>query len=284
MSGSVLIGVAGPETDIGICRDSIQQIETPPGSALWFGRATKGYEARQSHFNRFIESGHEWLLLLDHDMVYAPDTLMRLMSHGVQYVSGYYLQRRFQPLIPVWFWPTGVGSPGEWPLRPFLEEPESGKLHALGGSGWGCILLHREVVEGVRKTVLKGEWDVIEDDMDVWPYDLKIVMKALHEGDIETLRREIRPLRGQFDRQPIGSDLRYPVLAAAAGFQLWGDPDVRPGHVVSYPLAASDYTAQSAATYAALMRDADEATGRGREKWVAHMQELSAAHMQELGR
>lgn len=274
MSGTVYIGVVGPETDIGECRDSIQQIETPPGSVLWFGRGTKGYEARQSHVNRFIGSEHEWLLMLDHDMVYAPDTLTRLLAHsahGVQYVSGYYLQRRFRPLIPVWFHPSG----GEWPLRPFLEEPESGKLHALGASGWGCILVHREVVEGVRKTVLKGEWDVVEDDMDVWPYDLKVVMKALHEGDIETLRREIRPLRGQFDRQPIGSDLRYPVLAAAAGYQLWGDPDVRPGHMVRYPLVMSDYTAQPAATYAALLRDADEATGRGRELWSAHMRELA---------
>ena len=278
---SVYIGVTGPDADIGMCRDSIQQIETPPGSALWFARSTKGYEGRQSHFNRFIESEHEWMLLLDHDMVYEPDTLTRLMSHGVQYVSGYYLQRRYRPMIPVWFRPTGVGpgrleSPPEdaWPLLPFLEEPESGKLHRLGGAGWGCILIHREVAVGVRATVLKGEWDVIEDDMDVWPYDLAAVMKALNDGDIETLRREIRPFRGQFDRQPVGSDLRYPILAAMAGFTLWGDPDVQPGHVLNYPLAASDYTAQSASTYAALLRDAQTATDQGRERWLAHLSEL----------
>lgn len=267
--GSCYIGVVGPETDIGICRDSIQQMETPPGSQLWFNRATKGYEARQAHFNRFIESEHEWLLMLDHDMVYAPDTLTRLLSHEVQYVSGYYLQRRFRPMIPVWFHPDEG-----WPMRPFLEDPEPGRLHRLGASGWGCILLHREVVEGVRATVLKGEWDVIEDDMDVWPYDLRMVMKALNEGDIETLRREIRPFHGQYDRKPVGSDLRYPVLAAAVGYQLWGDPDVAPGHVVGYPLEASDYSSQSAATYAALMREADAATARGRAKWMAHLAEL----------
>lgn len=276
---SVYIGVVGPETEIGECRDSIQQIEAPPGSALWFNRATKGYEARQAHFNRFVASEHEWLLLLDHDMVYAPDTLARLMAHGVQYVSGYYLQRRFRPLIPVWFYP----GEGQWPLRPFLEEPEPGKLHRLGGSGWGCVLIHREVVEGVRATVLKGEWDVLEDDMDVWPYDLKAVMRALDEGDLATLRREIRPLRGQFDRQPMGSDLRYPILAAAAGYPLWGDPDVRPGHVVGYPVEASDYTAQAAATYAGLLRDAEAATARGRARWVEHMAELTPPTAELMG-
>ncbi len=270
MADTCYIGVAGSDMDIGICRDSIQQIVVPEGSELWFNRATKGYEARQAHFNRFIDSEHEWLLLLDHDMVYAPDTLERLMAHGVPYVSGYYLQRRYRPLVPVWFHPFD----GQWPLRPFLAEPERGRLHPLGGSGWGCILLHRSVVTGVRATVLKGEWDVLEDDMDVWPYDLSVITKALEAGDIETLRREFRPLRGRFDRQPMGSDIRYPVLAQTAGFQLYGDPDVNPAHVVSYPLAATDYTGQSAATYAALLRDGDEATARGRMVWEAHMEAL----------
>ena len=65
--GTCYIGVAGPENDIGECRDSIEQIVTRPGDKLWFGRGTKGYEVRQTHFNRFIDSDHEWLLMLDHD-------------------------------------------------------------------------------------------------------------------------------------------------------------------------------------------------------------------------
>lgn len=267
MSESVYIGVVGPENEIGDCRDSIQQMAVPDGSELWFNRATKGYEARQAHFNKFIAGGHDWMLLLDHDMIYERDTLQRLMSHGVDYVSGYYLQRRYRPLIPVWFHPFD----GQFPLRPFIEQPEPGRLHPLGGSGWGCVLIHRRVVEAVRRDVLKGEWDVLEDDMDVYPYDLSAVMAALDAGDLAALRREFRPFRGQFDRQPMGSDLRYPILAREAGHQLMGDPDVRPGHVTGYPVEASDYTAQSAATYAALLRDADEATGRGRAKWTGYM-------------
>ena len=263
MSGSVYIGVAGPDTDIGECRDSIQQIEAPDGSNLTFGRGTKGYEVRQVHFNNFIDGEHEWLLLLDHDMIYAPDTLMRLLAHGVDYISGYYLQRRYAPMIPVWFHP----SYGEWPLRPFLEKPLPGRLHELGATGWGCVLLHRRVVEGVRERVLKGEWDVIEDDMDLLPYDLSVIMAALRDGDLDALRREIVPVRGQFDRRPVGSDLRYPYLAARAGFTLWGDPDVRPAHLIHYPLAASDYIAQPDETHEALLHDGDEATARGRAMW-----------------
>lgn len=263
MSGSVYIGVAGPDSDIGECRDSIQQIEAPDGSSLTFGRGTKGYEVRQRHFNNFIDGGHEWLFLLDHDMLYAPDTLTRLLAWGMDYVSGYYLQRRYAPMIPVWFHP----SYGEWPLRPFLEKPLPGRLHELGATGWGCVLLHRRVVEGVRERVLKGEWDVIEDDMDLLPYDLSVIMAALRDGDLDALRREIVPVRGQFDRRPVGSDLRYPYLAARAGFTLWGDPDVRPAHLIHYPLAASDYIAQPDETHEALLHDGDEATARGRAMW-----------------
>lgn len=269
---SVYIGVAGPDNDIGPCRDSIQQLSRGPDDVIVIGRGTKGYEVRQQHVNNFIESGHEWLLMLDHDMIYAADTLTRLLAHGVQYVSGYYLQRRYAPMLPVWFHPPADGN--EWPLAPFLDIPESGRLYALGASGWGCVLLHRTVIEGTRAQVLKGEWDIIEDDLDVWPYDLAVVMRALRDGDLDTLRREIRPWRGQFDRRPVGSDLRYPMLARAAGFKLWGDPDVKPGHVIEYPLAASDYALQDEATRAAVAESAAEATARGRALWQAHRMEL----------
>jgi len=272
MSDSVYVGVSGSEIEIGDCRDSIQQITVPAGSELWFNRATKGYEARQAHFNKFVDGGHDWMLLLDHDMIYARDTLLRLMSHDVDYVSGYYLQRRFRPLVPVWFHPFT----GAFPLQPFIERPEPGRLHPLGASGWGCILIHRRVVEGTRENVLNGSWDVLEDDMAVYPYNLSVIMSALDAGDIAAVRREFQPLRGQFDRQPMGSDLRYPILASMAGFQLMGDAGVCPGHVTHYPVEATDYGAQSADTYAGLMREAAAATERGREKWRNYMDGIGA--------
>lgn len=269
MSDTVYIGVAGPDVDYGPARDSIEAIERGPADGLWFGRGTKGYEVRQRHFNRFIESGHDWLLMLDSDMVFAPDTLERLMAHDAAYVSGYYVQRRYHPMLPVWFKP---GS--EWPLEPFLEEPERGRLHELGASGWGCVLLHRAVIEDTRAQVLKGQWDILEDEMTFWPFDAARVMAALSAGDLDALRRELRPLRGQYDRQPVGSDIRYPLLARAAGYTLYGDPDVRPGHIVNYPLTPDDYAGQHADTKAQLARQLGEATERGRAAWRGHMEAL----------
>lgn len=217
-TGSAYIGVVGPETIPVQAMLSILNIERRPGdTAPKFKMATKGYEARQLHINEFLESDHQFILLLDHDMIFAPDTLERLRKHGRPYVSGLYMRRRVAPMFSVWFEPFD----GQWPLMPFTDDPERGRLHKIGASGWGCMLMHRDMIEAVRPS-LCGEQEVIEDDMDTWP-----------DGT---------PCRGTKD--PVGSDVRYPVICQRAGFTLWGDPDVRPSHIMNYELSPDDYTRQ----------------------------------------
>lgn len=239
---SVYIGVVGGELDYGICRDSIERMERATADdTTVYARATKGYEARQRHIDNFIESDHEWLLLLDHDMVFPPDTLTRLMSHSKKFISGYYLFRQVTPSMrPIWFQPP---RGDKWPLPPVLEDPERGRLHELGASGWGCILIHREVIEDTR-LVLKGQPDVLEDRMEWWPYDFDTVITAIRHGDMGTVRKELRPLRGTFSGggDMVGSDVRYAWFARQAGHILYGDPDVRCGHVTLYSVHPDDYS------------------------------------------
>jgi len=251
-TGSAYLCVVGPDGEHGPSRDSIEKIARRPGdSPLAFIRATKGYEARQAHINNFIEkTQYEFILMLDHDQVFPMDTLERLRSHKLPYISGLYLRRNPELMAPVWYRPFG----GKWPMEPWVGIPERGKLHPLGASGWGCMLMHRDVVVGVR-ALLKGEEEVLEDDMDIWPYDIARIMDAINGLDnlletknlhpvaikafVEVLKEEIRPLR--CDREIVGSDIRFPFYAKAAGFQLMGDPEVRCGHVINYPLSPNDY-------------------------------------------
>ena len=253
--GSCYVGVVGPEIDIAECWASIQNVKLRPGDEgpKRFS-ATKGYEARQQHINIFMQSKHDFILLLDHDQLFEPDTLEHLRSHKLPYVSGLYMRRQLHPVAPVWFRPFA----GAWPMEPWVGKVERGKLHKIGASGWGCVLIHREVIEAVRK-ITKGEWDVLEDDMDVWPYDLLNIMSALRgirylvdsrpdesalypslKHHLETLEAEIRPLRAD-SSSIVGSDIRFPFYAKAAGFQLYGDPDVRCGHNINYILSPNDY-------------------------------------------
>jgi hypothetical protein len=184
---------------------------------------------------------------MDHDQIFPADALERLRAHNLPYVSGYYLRRRFNPILPVWY---EYGETNTFPMRPWTSEPERGQLHRLGASGWGCLLVHRQVIEAV-KPLLKGEPEIIEDDMDLWPMDLERVMNAICqiEGSstwstvkhyARILRQEIRPLRAKKDI--VGSDLRFPFFAREAGFTLYGDPDVRCGHVTHYPLCPDDFS------------------------------------------
>lgn len=259
-TGSVYVGVVGSEFEIGECHDSIDGIVMRPGDeGPNYVRATKGYEARQMHINSFLASRHAFLLLLDSDMVFSADTLERLRGHKRPYVSGYYMRRRYNPIAPVWF---SLPPRRTFPMDPWLSDPERGKLHPLGASGWGCILIHREVIEQTRP-LLKGEWEVSEDDMDVWPYDLGAVMGAITGLEwleqtgapdlpslqaamrpfVDTLKRELRPLRAD-KKEIVGSDIRYPFFAREAGYTLMGDPDVRPRHMLNYPISPDDFGGQ----------------------------------------
>lgn len=248
---SIYIGVVGAELELGECRDSIENLKIRPGdSPPVFYRFTKGFEAREAHIRKFLnETDHGAIFLMDADMFFPPDTLERLRSYGLPYLSGYYLRRAYNPISPVWF--NKFTDNLEFPMSPMMAEPERGKLHELGGSGWGCMLIHREVFAAVHP-LLKGEPFVIEDDMDIWPYDLDIMMECingLQGGELDykkvkriakTLKNEFKPLRARRDN--VGSDIRFPYFAKVAGYTLYGEPDVRVRHHMNYPLSPDDYT------------------------------------------
>jgi hypothetical protein len=289
--GSTYIGVVGGDLEYGVCRDSItKMLRNPDDAAPRYVRATKGYEARQMHLNSFIESKHDYLLMLDHDMIYAPETLERLRGHGLPYVTGAYMRRQFEPVMaPVWF---DYNPRGLWPHQPATTVPD--KLTKVGASGWGCILVHREVILAVRD-ILKGEAEVIEDDMDIWPYDLERLMRlkkmvreaveaderavelrlwALNEVD-EVLAEEIRPLRGTND--PVGSDIRFPFFARAAGFPLWLDPEVTPGHVLHYPLRPDDFLGAGDGYRSEVRKQNRKRVREGRKAWRQRIAALERA-------
>jgi hypothetical protein len=280
-TGSAYIGVVGPETDYGEGWRSIVQIARRTGDdAPNFYSGTKGYELRQLHINKFMESHHSFLLMLDHDMTFPADTLERLRSHKLPYVSGLYMRRQYDPIAPIWFEPNPHGL---WPAEPMTRDPERGKLHKLGASGWGCVLIHREVIQAVRD-ILKGEPEVIEDDMDMWPYDLPVMLEAVkglrdlvnNEPDrrtllpalahhTKTLEAEIRPLRG--NKEAVGSDIRFPFFARVAGYQLWGDPDVRCGHILNYPLTPDDFSGAGADFQTNLHKSSTKRVRKARREW-----------------
>ena len=278
--GSCYVGVVGGEAENGPCRDTIEAIITRKSDiGPLFIRATKGYEARQMHLNNWYDGTKKaFMLLLDHDMKFPAFTLEQLRSHRLPFVSGLYMRRRIAPIAPVWY---DDGQPGVMPLSPLTAIVEANTLYRIGASGWGCMLIHRDVITATKK-ILKGEDEIIEDDMDLWPYNLTKVMKAINTlkyptpkitekmvaHAINTLAEEIRPLRGVKDT--VGSDLRYPFYAKAAGFQLWGDSGVSCGHDMNYAVTGHDYESQPGAS----IRDLSIAVHNGSVAEVARLKKV----------
>lgn len=256
LDGTVYIGVASSDIQSVEAVNSVWQIQRRPGDGEpVFNLATKGAEAREKHIHAFLASRHDFILFLDGDMPLPFDALERLRSHGLPCISGLYFRRTHDPMVlPIWY----EDDPEfRWPMVPFRETPEAGRLYRLGGTGFGIWLIHRSVFEALDP-ILKGEAYVWQDDMDVWPYDLQ----AVAEG-----RESLRILRGTRDQ--VGADLRLSFFIRVAGFTLWGDPEVDCGHNVLYPLSMKDWMAYS--------REYREAYARGTE----HDLEMLRAHHEQ---
>jgi hypothetical protein len=157
------------------------------------------------------------------------------------------------------------------------------QLYKIGASGWGCVLLHRDVVTAVRP-LLKGEQEILEDDMDIYPYDLGRVMGAIQALDtgigvmtqsearthVNTLKAEIRPLRALKD--PVGSDIRFPFFARLAGFDMYLDTGVLCEHMLNYPISPNDYMGLAAAN----IRDLTVGIMRDQQAEVERIQKARA--------
>lgn len=259
--GSVYVAVVGSVFENGVCRDSIEGITLRnKDERPHYIRATKGYEARQMHLNNWYNNTkHPFILMLDSDMIFPANTLERLRANKAPFVSGFYMRRTIRPVLPVWF---ERGQDGVMPMKPMTALLERDKTYPIGASGWGCMLIHRDVITAM-KPLLKGEPEIIEDDMDVYPYDLQKITQAVKEmrkqyeingafggsmcdiiEPLEILEKEIRPLRGLKD--PVGSDIRFPFFAQLAGFPLLGDTGVCCEHVTDYPISINDWLNQPA--------------------------------------
>lgn len=232
-TGRVYTAAVGADTaNITAINSIINMVRRDGDSFPALMAGTKGFEVRQSAVNRFLSSDYDFMLFLDSDMVFAPDTLELLRSHCLPYVTGAYLRRQVPP-APVWF---DYDEADQWPRKPATTVPD--KLTRVSASGWGCVLVHRAVFDAVRP-LLKGQPEILEDCMAWWPFDHLTVALALQSGDLDTLRQELKPLRLAYDH--IGSDIRFPFFARAAGFDLWLDPAVRPAHILDYPLRVDDF-------------------------------------------
>lgn len=105
-------------------------------------------ESREKLAALAISSDADYVLWLDSDMIFSPDTMERLMKHMETYdiVTGLYFRRR-SPFSPVIF--KRLHLEGEVCLFEDYTEYPSDRVFEVEGMGFGCVMMKTEVLLSV---------------------------------------------------------------------------------------------------------------------------------------
>jgi GT2 family glycosyltransferase len=174
-----------------------------------------GRNAIVKHFLESSDAG--WLLMLDTDMVFAPDTLERLLEHADPVTAPIVgaLCFGFDEMLDVQPTLFGLEEDPEHPGDPshFLVTrhhdwtPES--MYPVAGTGAAALLMHREALEKVRADQYSVAYP--------WFQELE------HNG------------------QAVGEDLGFCFRAVQSGYPIYVNTAVQVGHVKDRVLTAETF-------------------------------------------
>jgi hypothetical protein len=99
---------------------------------------------------RALGAGADWLLWIDADQKFPPDTLKRLLAHGLDFV-GCNIPIRYDPVAPS---AGTIGADGQ--VRRIWTEPGNKALEPVDVMGMGVCLIHRRVFEAVEQPWFGG--------------------------------------------------------------------------------------------------------------------------------
>lgn len=117
---------------------SIYDLEIPEGYETTF-QYFYGYRVDQVRnlIADWVVRGFDYLFAVDHDVTFAPDTLKKLLSHDVDVVSGIYRQRVPEQHIEIY-------DMNQYRMK--FEQLYGKPLVQIGGCGFGCVLVKKEVL------------------------------------------------------------------------------------------------------------------------------------------
>jgi len=167
---------------------SIYDLEIPEGYETTF-QYFYGYRVDQVRnlICDWVVRGYDYLFSVDHDITFPPDTLKKLLTHDVDLVAGVYRQRLEPQAIEIY----DLNQ-----QRMTIEQIYGQPLVPIGGCGFGCVLVKKEVIAGIG-------------------YPQFEYHPALDHGNT------------------ISEDTDFCKKAMNKGFKLWCDPSILCGHIGS---------------------------------------------------
>lgn len=125
------------------CYDSLMNLQRPLGTHFIQCRSMHGPANWNLLGKLMLERDLEWLFCTEDDHIYQPHTLMRLLEHDKDIVSGLYLKRDY-PFEPVAYYEVGDGNGS---IRSHYLDDSEGGLVEVDAVGVGCLLIRRKVFE-----------------------------------------------------------------------------------------------------------------------------------------
>lgn len=120
---------------------SIYDLDIPDGYEVDF-QYFYGYRVDQVRnlIADWVVRGYDYLFSVDHDVTFKSDTLRNLLSHNKPIVSGIYRQRLPEQMIEIF--DTNQN-------RMHITDVLGHDLVQIGGCGFGCVLVKKEVFRKV---------------------------------------------------------------------------------------------------------------------------------------
>jgi len=111
-------------------------------TAVMFQCGSLVYDARNKLSKAAIAMNADWTMWFDSDMIFQPDTMLRLLDHNAPIVSGAYFRR--SPPYHLVAYDKCDAEKREWSDLPLPTETVK-----CEGVGFGCILVKTEVLFNV---------------------------------------------------------------------------------------------------------------------------------------
>lgn len=148
---NILIGIPCMDNIPARFAHSLVMLRKTGECAVTFEIGSLIYIGRNNIAKRAIEMNADYVLWLDSDMIFNPDTLIKLMAHmkdkNIDMISGLYF-RRVAPFTPVLFDRLDIDEAQRCYWTEFKEIPDH--VFEVGACGFGCVLMRSEVLFDVQ--------------------------------------------------------------------------------------------------------------------------------------
>jgi hypothetical protein len=172
-------------------------------------------DARNVLAETFLKSPTEWLFWMDSDMVFPPDTLVKLFQvaekKDAKLVTGVYYQRKGENMPCIWSrgqqtetgeltgMGTAKGLANKYAGSFLVIDPNKKEPFEVHAAGFGCVIVHRAVFEIMDRPWFRFLKDICSEDFYFFVNAQDLGFKVWAEPTIDLRHLGDAPLIGKED-------------------------------------------------------------------------------------